>query len=202
MNVGSCTFDEFKQKAADFHGYPAPGLLVGGYMVEAAKRALPKDILFEALVETHKCLPDAVQLLTLCSTGNNWMKVANTGRFALSLYDKHTGEGVRVHLDMAKLAAFPELEGWLLKKKKKQDQDTALLWKEIEEAGDSICAIRPVRVHPRFLGHGPFSPIAICPRCNEAYPANDGDICLGCQGEAPYTLMPHHNADSPGDASK
>lgn len=70
MNIGKYTFEEFVEKATAFHGYPAPGLLIGGYMVEAARAGLEDGVLFEAIVETPKCLPDAVQLLTLCSTGN------------------------------------------------------------------------------------------------------------------------------------
>ena len=67
MNIGSYTFQEFKRLAENFHGYAAPGLLIGGYMVEMAKARIPEGTLFEAVVETRKCLPDAVQLLTLCS---------------------------------------------------------------------------------------------------------------------------------------
>ena len=37
MNIGSYTFQEFKRLAENFHGYAAPGLLIGGYMVEMAK---------------------------------------------------------------------------------------------------------------------------------------------------------------------
>ena len=103
MHIGPYSFEEFKRLAENFHGYAAPGLLVGGYMVELAKRHLPEGTLFEAVVESRKCLPDAVQLLTLCSTGNNWMKIHNLGRYAVSLFDKHTGEGVRVSIDPARL---------------------------------------------------------------------------------------------------
>lgn len=99
--------------------------------------------MFEAVVETRKCLPDAVQLLTLCSAGNNWMKVHNLGRYAVSLFDKHTGEGVRVSVDPAKLDAFPEIRGWFLKEKPKKDQDEVRLLSEIEEAGDGICKAEP-----------------------------------------------------------
>ena len=111
MNIGSYTFQEFKRLAEIFHGYAVPVLLIGGYMVEMAKARIPEGTLFEAVVETRKCLPDAVQLLTLCSAGNNWMKVHNLGRYAVSLFDKHTGEGVRVSVDPAKLDAFPESRG-------------------------------------------------------------------------------------------
>lgn len=189
MDIGRYTFAEFKQKAADFHGYPAPGLLLGGYMVEMARRNLPEGTLFEALVESRKCLPDAVQLLTLCSTGNNWMKVLNLGRYALSLYDKYTGAGFRVHVDPEKIRAYPELRAWFLKLKPKKDQDTDELLREIETAGDTVCTVMPVRISPRFLGHGHSGGIAVCPRCNEAFPSSDGLICRGCQGETPYARL-------------
>ena len=191
MNVGAYTFAGFKDKAAEFHGYAAPGLLIGGYMVEKAKAALPEGTLFEAVVETKKCLPDAVQLLTLCSAGNNWMKVLNLGKYALSLFDKYTGEGYRVHLDLAKMQNHPEIYAWFMKLKAKKDQDTDLLLREIEDAGDSICAITPIRIRQRLLGHAHMGKISACPHCSEAFPATDGVICRGCQGEAPYTLLSH-----------
>ncbi|MEF2144056.1 MAG: FmdE family protein [Desulfovibrionaceae bacterium] len=186
MNIGPYTFEEFKQKAKDFHGYPAPGLLIGGYMVEAARSLLPKDILFEAIVETGKCLPDAVQILTPLSTGNSWMKVVNLGRYALSLYDKYTGEGHRIFVDTNRLDAWPEIKAWFLKLKPKQEQDSARLFQEIEEAGHTICSTHPVRIPKRFFHKHGMREIRVCPACNEAYPASDGGICRGCQGEAPY----------------
>lgn len=189
MNVGRYSFLEFKARAAEFHGYPAPGLLLGGYMVEMAKAAMPEGTLFEVVVETKKCLPDAVQLLTLCSTGNNWMKVINLGRYALSMFDKHTGVGVRVHLDCEKLGAYPEINAWYMKTKAKKDQDTEALLNEIEKAGDSILGLRPIRIRTRLLGHAPMRLIGICPHCKEAYPVDDGTLCRGCQGEAPYTFL-------------
>lgn len=189
MNIGQYTFEEFKQKAKEFHGYPAPGLLIGGYMVEAAKARLPEGTLFEAMVESGKCLPDAVQLLTLCSAGNNWMKIKLLGRYAVSLYDKYTGEGFRVAIDQDKLEAWPEIKGWFMKLKPKAEQDTDKLFAEIEAAGDTICSIRPVTIDRKYLGHGHMSAIDVCPVCAEAYPTSDGPICRGCQGEAPYATM-------------
>ena len=107
MNIGHYSFQEFYKIAQEFHGYPAPGIFVGAYMVECAKKHIPQDTIFDVIAETPKCLPDAVQLLTLCSTGNGWMKVLNLSRYALSLYDKYTGQGVRVSLDLQKM------EKWL-----------------------------------------------------------------------------------------
>lgn len=189
MNIGPHTFQEFKDMAAAFHGYPAPGLLIGGYMVEMAKAALPEGILFEAVVESRKCLPDAVQLLTPCSTGNNWMKVVNLGRYAVSLYDKYSGEGVRVSVDLGKLKAWPQIEGWFLKLAPKKDQDTPRLFQEIEDAGDTILRLEKITIHKRLLGHAHMARIEACPICREAYPTSDGAICRGCQGEAPYERL-------------
>ncbi len=187
MNIGPYSFQEFKDKAAQFHGYPAPGLLIGGYMVEMAKAALPAGILFEAVVESKKCLPDAVQLLTLCSTGNGWMKIVNLGRYAVALFDKHTGEGVRVSVDLEKLQDWPQIRGWFMKLVPKKEQDTEELFREIEAAGDSILRLEKIVVQPRLLGHSHMTRIEACPVCREAYPVSDGGICRGCQGEAPYT---------------
>jgi len=190
MNIESYTFEEFKQLAENFHGYAAPGLLVGGYMVAMAKRFLPEGTLFEAVVETNKCLPDAVQLLTLCSTGNGWMKVHNLGRYALSLYDKFTGEGVRVNISVPALDNYPEIKGWMLKLKAKKDQDTNQLLKEIEMAGESICVSMPITIKKRFTGHKKgMQNIICCSLCGEAYPGNDGPVCRGCSGEAPYVTV-------------
>lgn len=191
MNIGEYTFSEFKELAQSFHGYPAPGLLIGGYMVEAVKRKLPDGTLFEALIETAKCLPDAVQLLTLCSTGNGWMRVNNLGRYAVSLYDKYSFDGWRAAIDLKKIENFPEIKAWFLKEKTKQEQDTDEFFAEIEKAGDQILTITPVHIRPQYQKHKISSPIAACPICREAYPTDDGAICRGCQGENPYQSAIH-----------
>lgn len=186
MDIGPYTFSEFKEIARRFHGYPAPGLLLGGYMVESAKAKMPEGVLYEAVVETGKCLPDAVQILTVLSVGNNWMKIVNLGRYALSLYDKYTGEGWRVYLDGDKLQDWPHMKSWLTKSTLKKDQDTEALFAEIELAGDTVCSAHPIQIHERFLGKAGMGTIGLCPVCREYYPTRDGAICRGCQGDAPY----------------
>jgi len=186
MHIGTYTFEQFKELAAAFHGYPAPGLLIGGFMVEKARSAIPEGTLFDAVVESKKCLPDAVQILTPCSVGNGWMRILNFGRYALTLFDKHTGQGWRVWLDAAKLQEWPEICDWLFKRKAKKDQDTTRLFEQIEAAGDAYMSLAVVQVSPRFLKKQRLGEIAVCPLCHEAYPRNDGAICRGCQGETPY----------------
>ena len=80
--IKSYMFQEFVDLVSSFHGYAAPGVIIGGFMVDLAYRYLPEEGLFDALCETPKCLPDAIQLLTPCTLGNGWLTVVNTGRFA------------------------------------------------------------------------------------------------------------------------
>lgn len=186
QTIGPYTFEQFKDLAQTFHGYPAPGLLIGGFMVALAQSRLPQGTFFEALVETPKCLPDAVQLLTPCSTGNRWMKVLHFGRYAVTLYDKFSGEGWRVHIDVPRLEAWPEIRSWFLKLEPKKRQDTARLFREIKEAGESYLGLRRVRIDPSWLGKEESGNIAICPVCGEAYPEGHGDVCRGCASGEPF----------------
>ena len=49
MNIGPYSFDEFLPLVESFHGNAAPGVVLGGIMVELAKSGLPEGILFDAL---------------------------------------------------------------------------------------------------------------------------------------------------------
>ena len=199
MNIEQYSFEEFKQLAARFHGYAAPGLLLGGYMVALAKSRLPEGTLFEAISESRKCLPDAVQLLSLCSMGNNWLKVRDLGRYAVTLYDKYNGKGVRVSVSMEKLKAYPEFYAWMMKLKPKKEQDEDRLLAEIEQAGDSVCVVEDVTVDASLLGHKHSAGYAICPICGEGYPIDSGPICRGCQGEDYFHR--HGPAEAPASAT-
>ncbi len=187
-SIGPYSFEEFLEVAAAFHGNPAPGLILGGFMVDAARAGLPAGTIFDAVVETRKCLPDAVQLLTPPTYGNGWLRVVNLGRYAVSLYDKFTGEGFRAWLDPGHLAAWPEIRAWYLKTKPKKEQDRERLFAEIKAAGRSVCRVAPVRLRPDFMDRSRMGAIGVCPVCGEGYPKADGAICRGCAGEAPYRV--------------
>jgi formylmethanofuran dehydrogenase subunit E len=186
VQIGSYTFEDYLGLVKAFHGNVAPGLVIGGFMVDEARRRLPAGVLFDAICETRNCLPDAVQLLTPCTIGNGWLKVINLGRFAVNLYDKYEGVGVRVWLDPAKAAAWPEVNSWYLKLKPKAEQDKELLLAQIKEAGLALLSWQPVKIRPHLLNRKRRGRIVICPLCREAYPAQDGGICRACQGEVPY----------------
>ena len=188
--IDEYTFDEYVELARRFHTYPAPGVLIGGMMVAEAKRHMPEKVLYDAISETSWCLPDALQLLTPCSTGNGWMRVLDLGVYALSLFDKFTGEGVRVTINPEKLKPWPELAAWLLKTKPKQEQDSAEIRENIRTAGYSVLSVSPIKVRSPFLHKRSKGEIACCPLCGDAYPKRYGSICRSCQGESPYLEGP------------
>ncbi len=187
MNICTYSYEEFLHLVKSFHGTLAPGLLIGGFMVDLAMKNLPEGEFFDAICETPVCLPDAVQILTPCTIGNGWLSVVPFGKFAVTLYEKYRGKGVRVYLDMDKLQAWPEVRDWYLKKKKKQDQDSEKLFGQIKEAGHGLLSIQKVQVEPEKVRRKKMGPVAVCPVCNEAYPTRDGDKCRSCQGDSPYS---------------
>jgi formylmethanofuran dehydrogenase subunit E len=190
------TYEEALKLVRDFHGHIAPGLVIGLKMVTVAMQKLPEDILFDVICETRDCLPDAVQMLTLCTIGNYWLKIKDIKRFALTLYNKSNGNGVRVFLDPAKLKPWPEFYDWFYKRKIKNKQNFEQLMSDIRNAGDQVLTIDEVRIQPRYLIKPSKGQIGTCPLCGEAYPLAQGGICKGCQGEAPYeTLAPSENKE-------
>lgn len=186
MNIGTYTIDDYLHLVKSFHGNLAPGLIIGGFMVDLAMKSLPEGVLYDSICETGTCLPDAVQLLTPCTVGNGWLRVMEFGRFAVCLFDKYTGDGVRVFLDPKRLDDWPEIRDWFFKLRPKKDQDPAALRDRIIDAGTEILALERVHVDIASLGKKGKGPIATCPSCGEAYPARDGATCLACQGNAPY----------------
>jgi formylmethanofuran dehydrogenase subunit E len=184
--ICSYNLNEYINMVKSFHGYAAPGVLIGGFMVCEAYQKFDNKGLYDVICETSKCLPDAIQLLTPCTIGNGWLKIINLGRYAITFYKKYTGEGVRVFVDPVKIESLIEIKTWFFKLKPKKEQDDAKLLKEICEAGANICSTKPVKIKNSMLVNTHRSGFFICPHCHEAYPADDGEICRGCNGEAPY----------------
>lgn len=187
MNICTYSYEEYLHLVKSFHGNLAPGLIIGGFMVDLAMKNLPEGEFFDTICETPVCLPDAVQILTPCTIGNGWLSIVPFGRFAVTLYEKHTGAGVRVYLDMEKLKNWPEIRDWYLKKKEKNEQDKELLMAQIKEAGHGLLGIQRLQVEPEKVRRKKMGPVDFCPVCGEAYPSRDGDSCRNCQGETPYT---------------
>ncbi len=180
------TFEEYLEIVTRFHGGEAPGVIIGGFMVDLALRNLPDGILYDAICETRSCLPDAIQILTPCTVGNGWLKIIPLGRFAMSLYNKQDYHGIRVFMDAEKLEAWQEIKAWFFKLKTKKEQAREDIIREIREAGASILGSHPVNVQPEAVIKAHKGIIRVCPQCGEAYPSDEGGLCLACRGANPY----------------
>lgn len=100
-------------QAADFHHKRAPGLLIAAAMIDACRSRLGavKDRI-NAISESVSCLCDVIQIMTDCTIGNRYLTInGDLGRFALTLYDRADGRGIRAYIDLDKISAeeTPEL---------------------------------------------------------------------------------------------
>ncbi|MBW2597236.1 MAG: formylmethanofuran dehydrogenase subunit E family protein [Deltaproteobacteria bacterium] len=73
---------ECLRRIEEFHGFKAPGLVLGLFMVDLAQEKIGADVEADAIVETRYCLPDAIQVFTPCTIGNGWMKILDWDKFA------------------------------------------------------------------------------------------------------------------------
>jgi formylmethanofuran dehydrogenase subunit E len=162
-------------------------MVCGGFMVELAYQNLPETGLFDAISETRACLPDAIQLLTPCTIGNGWLKIIDTGRFAISVYDKYTGEGVRVSLAPELLEGWPETRTWAMKLKPKKEQDKEKLFSEITIAGFYLYKVERILVDRKKIAKK--GNIFTCASCNESFRGAEAGICEACKGNVPFSLV-------------
>ncbi|MGD0855956.1 MAG: formylmethanofuran dehydrogenase subunit E family protein [Dehalococcoidia bacterium] len=189
VTVCGHTYDQYLNMVRAFHKHIAPGVVIGGLMVDLAYRNLPQGEFFDSISETRSCLPDAIQILTPCTIGNGWLKVIDLGRFALTLFEKRSGNGVRVFVDSAKLGNWPELKAFFFKLIPKKEQDPQALMAEIYLANTSIFGVQKVTVDLDSIKSRNRHTIAVCPLCGEGYPRSDGKTCLNCQGKSPYSYF-------------
>ncbi len=179
--------DEFLEMVEKFHSWKAPALVIGGFMVDCAQELIGPGIEADSFVETCHCLPDAIQLLTPCTYGNGWMKVVDWDKFALSLYDKKTLHGFRVWLDLVKTRSFPNIYNWYMRLVPKKSIEHKVLLDEIIGAGRSMLSSAPVKI-TNWYGKKEKGVIAVCSGCGEAYPIQQGEKCLACQGKGYYEI--------------
>lgn len=192
-NICGRSLTVFLDTIESFHGWRAPGLVLGGFMVDWAQELVRHhfgpDIEADAIVETRHCLPDAIQLFTPCTYGNGWMKVLDWDKFALCLYDKHSLDGFRVWFDLEKAKTYPNLYKWYLQLIPKKELPLDDLLALILEARRQVLSYGPVKI-TQYYKANKKAEISVCPECGEAYSASQGKRCLACQGQG-YYLKQH-----------
>lgn len=172
-------------KLADFHTYPAPGILIGAFMVDYAMDLLgaKKGQKLYGVCETPKCLPDALQVLAHITIGNNRLKVVPIGKFAITMNPPSEGpttDAVRVYVDLTKLKRYPTVDIWYANSPA-FDKKTmkGKLFDEIFSAGRNILSCENVRVTVKKKSKWES---VTCPCCGETVPDYliEGDHCGAC----------------------
>jgi formylmethanofuran dehydrogenase subunit E len=183
-----CEIDlqDYLYEMESFHGGRSPGMVLGGFMVDRAMRELGPVEHLNVVCETVMCLPDAVQLLTGCTAGNGYLQVMDWGKYALTAYDRISLNGVRVWLDMDGVAQTDLIKKWYTRTGEPREKpEFTELAKEIVEHAGILLASRPVTLPKQLKRKRPVM-TALCPACGESYPADLGDKCPGCSGQAYY----------------
>ena len=174
-----------------FHTSPAPGVLIGAFMVDYAMELLgvTPDMKLYGVCETPKCAPDALQVIAHCTTGNNRLRVIPIGKFAMTMNaatQEDTAMAVRVYVDLKKLKIFPVIDIWYANSPcfdKPTMKET--LQDEIFRAGREILSYERVRV--AVSPKRKWQPV-ICPCCGDTIPAylfGEGK-CHGCGSMSYY----------------
>lgn len=170
---------------AEFHTYPAPGVLIGAFMVDYAMELLgvTKEQKLYGVCETPKCLPDALEVLSHITIGNNRLKIVPIGIFAITMNlpsEDATADAVRVYVDLEKLKKYPPVDVWYANspafdKKSMKGQ----LFDEIFRAGRNILSSERVRVTVKKKKK--WSSVT-CPCCGETVfdYLLEGDHCGAC----------------------
>lgn len=174
------------RQCVTFHTSPAPGLLIGAFMADYALeliRADPEKQKIFGVCETPKCAPDALQVITRSTTGNNRLKIIPIGKFAITVNaeTKETAaRGVRVYIDLKKLQKFPVIDQWYANSPSydKQTMDESLQ-AQIFRAGRDILSYEWVQVN--ITPKAKWKPVT-CSRCGEPVPdyMAEGDHCGAC----------------------
>ncbi|MBF0406843.1 MAG: hypothetical protein HQM10_05795 [Candidatus Riflebacteria bacterium] len=192
--------DKFFRRITEFHTKDAPGLEIGVEMVDCALDLLGKvhDKIL-AVVETSACLVDVVQIMVGCTTGNKYLQaLTNLGRFAVTLYDRKDGRGVRVSVDLSKInkEKTPEIHNFFNRKRAIEVETNmelrkasgALIKKEFKTIGREL--FRTEKVNVKTFGKPPILPAQVCNKCEESFLAKNktDEMCEFCTGTAEYYI--------------
>ena len=160
------------------------------YALELLK-ADPDQKLY-SVCETPKCLPDALQVIARCTTGNNRLKVVPIGKFAITINaptECDTAEAIRVFVDLEKLKSYPTINIWYANSPAYDKQTMkGRLQDEIFRGGRKILSFERVRV--KVQKKKKWTSVT-CPCCGENVPDYliEGDRCGACGSMKYYETL-------------
>ena len=91
---------ELWERVVDFHGHTCPGLMIGFraalYAAELLDLEFAEDEEIVCVAENDSCSVDAMQSILGCTVGKGNLLFRMRGKQAFSIYDRKTGESVRL----------------------------------------------------------------------------------------------------------
>lgn len=190
-------FLQLVEKVYAFHTRRAPGIPIAIEMVNRAKERLGDVQKLCAIAETRVCLSDAIQYVAGCTIGNGDLKVLESlGRYAMTLYDRKTGKGVRIFVDQKKIdkEKYSELYKFFRRERSEAVKNfgperkvsNAQVVKEFIDSGRDIFSLEEVIV--TNTKKPPVLECGICEKCGESYTKQkpEDKLCLYCAGELNY----------------
>ena len=191
-------FDRIAEDVFRFHRKRAPGIFIGIAMVDCALDELgPVKEKLNAYAETQACLSDVLQIMTGCTTGNRYLRVLkDLGRYAVTLFDRADGRGIRVSVDLGRLdpEKSPETCKFFHRQRDQavqaggpaREASGEKIMEEFRRLGRGMFRIQKVRI--KDFGKPPMLAAVVCPKCQESYlKRNEKHIsCDYCQGETEY----------------
>jgi formylmethanofuran dehydrogenase subunit E len=181
---------EYIRRCVSFHGFAPPGLLIGVFMVDLALEKLGVDRArtLYAVAETPKCAPDALQVITHATVGNNRLRIIETGKFSITLNRlslEGPADGIRVYVDAMKIRRYRTLDLWYTNDPSyKQIHKKDRIYDEILQAGRNILSWERVKV---LVPQKAVWRAVQCPTCKEMVPDYlvQNGVCRSCLN-APY----------------
>lgn len=195
-------FDAMTEKVFAFHTKQAPGIPIGIVMLDFARDLLgPVKGKINVVAETQACLSDVIQVMIGCTVGNRYMRVLkDVGRYALTLFDRADGRGIRVFVDLAKIdpTKTPETYRFFCRRRdpavqaggSAREESGRKIIEEFKTLGRTILGFQ--RVQLKQFGKPPMLPAETCPGCGETFLQRDAghlrcDVCAGLADY--YTLQ-------------
>ncbi|RXE56613.1 formylmethanofuran dehydrogenase [Methanoculleus taiwanensis] len=185
--------DDFRRSIA-FHTYPAPGLLIGVFMVDYALELLSatRGEKLYAVSETPKCLPDPLQVIAYCTAGNHRLRILPIGKFAITVNwpsDGPEAEGVRVFLDEEKMKRYPVFDLWYAHDPAfdKKSMGGKLL-DEIFEAQRDVLSYERVRIDVTAKQPWKSERCSVCGEMIPDFMLLDG-VCFTCSDRSYFTVL-------------
>jgi formylmethanofuran dehydrogenase subunit E len=182
------SFEEYLRLAGP-NGLPRAGIILGIRMALLGLRELGIDDADKAhddlvvVVETDRCLPDAVELVSGCRLGNRRLKLRDMGKMAATWVDLKANRAVRVaareDVNQRAMEMYPAL-----------DKNDALEKIYCQLPDDDLFTRRDVRIDlaPEDIP-GYQAPRVLCAACGEGIGFGrqvvDGDrvLCRSCAGQ-------------------